>query len=120
MAPENLERYKQVLLDLRRRIAGDVEQVVEAIREDAHPTGNLSNAPVHLADAAGDIVADVEVLATEHNILADVDAALARLQDDAFGVCQQCGKKISDERLKAIPYAALCIECARQGDRGRG
>jgi RNA polymerase-binding transcription factor DksA len=97
-------------------VADEVEHVVDAIREDAHPTGSLSNAPVHLADAAGDIVADVEVLATEHNILAAVNGALDRIEDGTFGACQQCGQKISEERLKAIPYAALCIECARKSE----
>lgn len=114
MSTETQERYKKLLIELRRRITGEVEHVVEAIREDSHPTGSLSNAPVHLADAAGDIIADVEILATEHNILTEVDAALDRIGEGTFGVCQQCGRKITEERLKAIPYAALCIDCARR------
>lgn len=103
-------------MELRRRISGEARHVVESIQEDANPSGNLSNAPVHLADAAEDIIADVEVLATEHDMLREIDAALARLDDGTFGKCMQCGQKISEERLKAIPYAPLCIHCARQNE----
>ncbi|HZL90586.1 MAG TPA: TraR/DksA family transcriptional regulator [Pirellulaceae bacterium] len=114
MAGEHRQQYRDILIELRRRISGEARQVVESIQEDANPTGNLSNAPVHLADAADDIIADVTVLATEHDMLREIDAALARLNDGTFGQCVQCGQKISEERLRAIPFAPRCIHCARQ------
>ena len=42
-----------------------------------------------------------------------VDAALARLESGTFGVCQNCGQEIAAERLEALPWAALCIDCQR-------
>jgi DnaK suppressor protein len=93
-----------------------MEHVAESIREDSNPAGSLSNAPVHLADAAQDIVADVEILATEHDILRAIDDALARLEDGSYGKCVQCGQKIASERLAAVPYAAFCIQCARKNE----
>ena len=41
-----------------------------------------------------------------------VEAALARLDAGSYGVCEQCGKQISDERLEAMPQASRCIDCA--------
>lgn len=41
--------------------------------------------------------------------LADVEHALARLEAGSYGVCELCGKKIPDERLKARPAARFCI-----------
>jgi RNA polymerase-binding protein DksA len=114
--PLNLDKSRQTLLDLRRRVTGKVEHVAESIREDTNPAGSLSNAPVHLADAAQDIVADVEILATEHDILREIDDALARLDDGSYGKCAQCGQKIASERLAAVPYAVLCIQCARKDE----
>ena len=42
-----------------------------------------------------------------------VEAALARLETGTFGVCQNCGNAIAAERLEALPWAALCIDCQR-------
>jgi len=50
--------------------------------------------------------------------LADVDAALARLDAGTFGTCTTCSKGIGAERLEALPWAAHCIDCQRaQGRR---
>lgn len=42
-----------------------------------------------------------------------IDAALARLDEGTYGVCERCGRPIAEERLEALPYATTCIECAR-------
>jgi RNA polymerase-binding protein DksA len=49
--------------------------------------------------------------------LAQIDRALARLDDGSFGVCEQCGKEIPEERLHARPWATLCIDDQRVADR---
>src|SRR5699024_8909079 len=44
--------------------------------------------------------------------LADLDAAVARIDDGTYGVCAGCGGPIGDERLRALPGAVRCIDCA--------
>ena len=44
--------------------------------------------------------------------LAEVDAALQRLDEGTYGVCERCGRPIAPGRLEARPTARLCIECA--------
>jgi RNA polymerase-binding protein DksA len=46
-----------------------------------------------------------------------IDAAIARLDDGTFGVCERCGKPIADERLLARPWATLCIDDQRSAGR---
>ncbi|HHJ14192.1 MAG TPA: TraR/DksA family transcriptional regulator [Gammaproteobacteria bacterium] len=41
-----------------------------------------------------------------------IDQALARIRAGTYGLCERCGEPIGEERLKAIPYASLCIDCA--------
>jgi DnaK suppressor protein len=48
----------------------------------------------------------------ERSQLAQVDAALAALDAGTYGTCRNCGKPIATGRLEAIPWAALCIDCA--------
>jgi len=56
---------------------------------------------------------EAEALATElKETLADVDAALGRLEDGSYGTCESCGQVISEARLEAMPAARLCITCA--------
>ncbi len=50
--------------------------------------------------------------------LAQVEDALRRLDDGTFGACTRCGRPIAAERLEAIPWAALCIDCQRIVGRG--
>jgi RNA polymerase-binding transcription factor DksA len=40
-----------------------------------------------------------------------IDSALTRIIQGKYGLCMKCGKKIPQERLEAIPYALMCIEC---------
>jgi RNA polymerase-binding protein DksA len=50
--------------------------------------------------------------------LAEVEAALARLDDGTYGACARCGRPIAPERLEALPWAAQCIDCQRLVGRG--
>lgn len=43
--------------------------------------------------------------------IADVEHALARLDDGAYGTCERCGSAIPLERLEAIPHARRCVDC---------
>jgi len=46
--------------------------------------------------------------------LRDVERALIKVEAGAYGVCERCGATISADRLEAIPWAVLCIECKRK------
>ena len=52
-------------------------------------------------------------------MLTEVEAALERLDDDDYGLCQNCGSAIERERLEALPYATLCMDCKRGEERRR-
>ena len=45
----------------------------------------------------------------------EIDAALAKILEGSYGICEQCGSSIPRERLRAIPYAALCVQCKSMG-----
>jgi DnaK suppressor protein len=52
----------------------------------------------------------------EH-VLAEIDAALQRIDEGTFGTCAACGGPIGEERLEAVPYATLCIDDKRALER---
>jgi RNA polymerase-binding transcription factor DksA len=45
--------------------------------------------------------------------LKSIDAALERMTKGTFGICVKCGEPISENRLKAVPHAAVCSNCFR-------
>jgi DnaK suppressor protein len=45
----------------------------------------------------------------------EIDRALAKIKDGTYGVCEQCYAPIPKERLKALPFAALCVQCKSAG-----
>ena len=55
---------------------------------------------------------------TERNLLMQVEEAFNRMKEGTYGTCTNCGKQIAEERLEALPWATLCIDCARDRERG--
>ena len=49
--------------------------------------------------------------------LRNARAALGRIQDGSFGICQRCDENIHPKRLAAVPWAAFCIHCQEAVDR---
>ncbi len=52
-------------------------------------------------------------------LLTEIDDALRRLDDGTYGVCERCGERIEFERLEAIAYARMCMDCKRRDETGR-
>jgi RNA polymerase-binding protein DksA len=75
----------------------------------------------HLADTASvtyDRELDEGLEEGTQQTIDQIDRALAKLDTGSFGTCERCGKPISEERLRARPWASLCIDDQRLADRG--
>jgi RNA polymerase-binding transcription factor DksA len=76
--------------------------------------------PKDLADIAADDI-DRNTLETlssnDVKRLRLIDSALSRIENERYGLCVRCNKKIPKERLKAIPYALMCIDCKSTEER---
>jgi DnaK suppressor protein len=55
----------------------------------------------------------------EFKQLRDARAALRRIQEGSFGICQECDEDIHPKRLAAVPWATFCIRCQEAADRNR-
>ncbi len=51
--------------------------------------------------------------------LAQIDQALARIENGKYGICDSCGNPIGDERMEAMPHATLCINCQAKLEKKR-
>jgi RNA polymerase-binding transcription factor DksA len=83
----------------------------------------LSLVDQHPADVATDTFEkekDLSILEHVDAQLADVDRALGRLEQGAYGTCEACGRRIDDDRLRARPAARFCIDDQHMAERGVG
>ena len=76
----------------------------------------LGNLEAHLAEV-GSLTLDREIDYSLEEVtresLTAVDEALERIEQGSFGLCTSCGATIASERLEALPWASLCIDCKR-------
>lgn len=104
-----LNEMKKVLIEMKEEILQNI------ISENSDFMDVARNVDVKdsVDLAANDV--DVRMLETisahDKKRLQKVQAALGRIENNNFGICVKCQKKIEKPRLKAIPYAALCIHC---------
>ena len=76
--------------------------------------------PKDFADVASDDIDRkmIEAIGSQDlKRLRAIDAAITRIQQGRYGLCVKCGKKIPLDRLKAIPYAVMCIDCQKGEER---
>jgi RNA polymerase-binding transcription factor len=101
------------LLAERARVLGEIaynEDEVEALQEqsgDERQDEQMGGGASFTLDREIDRALDDNA---EH-ILHSIDEALKRVDDGTYGICAHCGRPISEGRLQARPYAALCIDC---------
>src|SRR3984885_9931266 len=62
----------------------------------------------------------IRSLDRDSNLLRNVRAALCRIEDGSFGVCQHCEEDIRPKRLAAVPWTTFCIQCQEIADRSQG
>lgn len=115
MQKSALEKHKRSLLKMRARMTGEVSRLIEAVPEKANGAGDLSHVPTHNADRDSEgLENEMSLIHNEEQILADVQDALDRIEAGTFGTCEDCGGKISEPRLDALPFTPYCIDCAQK------
>ncbi|MDE3154234.1 MAG: TraR/DksA C4-type zinc finger protein [Acidobacteriota bacterium] len=111
----NGDRYqdlKQMLEDRRREILSEVQEKIR----DARTEGNWGKLNEVLDDgesSEADIQEDIEfaLIQMKAETLHKIDEALSRLEEGAYGYCFECGEEISEQRLRALPFAVRCKDC---------
>jgi DnaK suppressor protein len=107
---EERERVERAIANLRDEHPGTADDEVEEV------PGSSDNHLAETATATLDREIDFTLEENSGQVLVEIDAALKRIDDSTYGTCANCGKEIAQERLEAYPWAALCIDCAKQAE----
>jgi len=119
LTPDQINKFKALLLEKRREILGNVNFMEgETLRKDRT---DLSSMPFHMADMGTDnyeLENTVGLVDGERKMLIEIEDALSRMEDGAYGVCQGHNGPIPRARLEAIPWARYCVACAGLSEKG--
>lgn len=119
MTRERLDKFRRILEALDRRVLEDLQDLEEGSRGGlgGQAGGNLSNAPMHLADLGTEQFMqelNATLFENEEYIRLEIRDALGRLDRDTFGLCERCGNEVIEERLEVLPYTRYCTPCSAE------
>lgn len=121
MSALDTERFRKRLLEDRARAQGALDYLHEdnpGSMEDETQEIPSDNHPGDVATITLDREIDYTLEENEERLLAEIDAALQRIEEGTFGICGTCGQQVGEERLEAVPYTTQCIDCKRKEERG--
>ncbi|MGL1931247.1 MAG: RNA polymerase-binding protein DksA [Desulfotalea sp.] len=102
-----IDDFRQQLLAKRQDILDDVEKTL----------GDMTNQVTNIPDPNDRATTEsarsfeIRIREREQKLLAKIDEALLRIDDEEFGECEGCGEDIGVNRLQARPVTTLCIDC---------
>ncbi|HUO83937.1 MAG TPA: TraR/DksA family transcriptional regulator [Thermoanaerobaculia bacterium] len=101
------DKQKELLETLARDRAASAEQPEDGTQDlaDKAVSAYSKELSFSLSDA-------------ERETLVLIDEAIERIDTGDFGVCTNCGSRIGEKRLKAIPWTPFCIDCAELSENG--
>lgn len=113
--PEELEEFRQILLEKRREALEELEYCKKELEEGlSQASGDSSTYSFHMADQGTDAQEQEKTFmfaSRQGKFVQTVDAALERLEKGRYGICAQCGGQIPVHRLRIVPTAKLCVDC---------
>ncbi len=114
------QQHRARLLGLRARLRGEMDRMADAALGQGR--GETSTLPIHLADLGSDNFEQeltLSLVGSEKAALDQIELALQRLGEGNYGICEECGKRIPEPRLEAIPYTTVCVGCAELQEQQR-
>jgi len=122
--PEKFKRYYKLLIDLRTSLTEGIERHSEETlkRSSKDDAGDLSAYGQHMADAGTDTFDRdfaLSMVASEQEALSEIDAAIKRIHDGSYGICEITQKPIAKERLLAVPFTRYSAEAQKDLERNR-
>ncbi|MEW6569596.1 MAG: TraR/DksA C4-type zinc finger protein [Nitrospirota bacterium] len=100
------EIVKEAKEEISKYIKGETRQLVDTALDD----GDWS-----VVDLSEDI--SLKQLSTHRENLQKIDESLRKLNEGTYGICEDCGEEISEERLKVLPFAIYCVDCQEKRER---
>ncbi len=113
MNPRQLEYFRELLLDYRKKTQQEYENTFTRMREGRDRDADL----VDQGTLEADIQMDFHTRERTLRLLGEIDRALARIDEGTYGYCEETEEEIGLRRLVARPLATLCIEAQEKREQ---
>ena len=107
MKNEDLQKYRQTLLDMRDRSRDEINRMIDVVLDNVAAVGEHDRCVSESVDK------EIELEHTEEVMQDMVRAALDRIDEGTYGQCLDCGHVIPKVRLNALPFTPFCVKCER-------
>jgi RNA polymerase-binding transcription factor DksA len=120
--PEKFRRYYKLLIELRQHVLAQLGEHTEEtlLKSSKDDSGDLSGYGQHMADAGTDTFDRdfaLSLVSNEQEALAEIEAAIKRIHDGSYGICENTQKPIAKERLLAVPFTRYSAEAQKEVER---
>ena len=122
MTKKDLLYFKKLILKRKEEVLDQIKHIsddtLKKSQKDA--AGDISGYTYHMADIATDTYDrefSLGLASNERKIIYEIDDAIKKIDEGAYGICEECKKLISKTRLKALPYARLCLKCQEKTEK---
>ncbi|MGC8808681.1 MAG: RNA polymerase-binding protein DksA [bacterium] len=112
MDKEKLRFFRELLNERLETLLSEAEKTVSGMTNDK----NTFPDPTDRANLETDRNFLLRIRDRERKLILKIKEALQRIEEGTFGICEECGEEISEERLKARPVTTLCIECKTKAE----
>ena len=122
LAKKEIAGFKKIVLKRKEEILDEIKHISEdtlkKTQKDA--SGDISGYTYHMADVATDSYDrefSLGLASNERKLLYELEDAVKKIEDGTFGICEECKILITRTRLKAVPYARLCVKCQEKQEK---
>ena len=119
---KELNEFKKLVIKKKDAALDEIKHISEDTlkKSQKEASGDISGYTYHMADVATDTYDrefSLSLASNERTFIYELDDALKKIEDGTYGVCEDCKIPISKTRLKAVPYARLCIKCQEKKEK---
>ena len=112
----------QVLSDIRAKLESERSEIINRSHVARNDLRERDQGPGDSIDVSNDeqgTSTELRFQDRDRETLAKINEAILRLDDDEYGFCDSCGEPIGIGRLKAMPMAAMCIDCKEEEEHAQ-
>jgi len=122
MSKKESAQFRKLILERKEQILEGIKHISDDTlnKSQKEASGDISGYTYHMADVATDTYDrefSLGLASSERSLLYELEDALKKIDEGAFGICEDCKTAITKIRLKAVPYARLCVKCQERREK---